>query len=105
MAQPKPLNVGLIGYGNSAAVFHLPYILSTPSLRLHAVLQRAAAPEGSSGQKHCTVDYPDATHHRTIEAFCADTSIDLAVVVTGQDVHAEMAIAALKSGKHGECRK
>jgi hypothetical protein len=39
-----PIKVGIIGYGSSATLFHIPFIpfiLPNPSLKLHAILQVA----------------------------------------------------------------
>jgi predicted dehydrogenase len=98
-----PIKVGVVGCGNSARVFHLPYILNVPDLELYAFMQRAAAPApGTTPSKpHCTVDYPSVKHYRELEAFLADDAIELVVVLTQQDSHAEIAEKALRAGKHG----
>ncbi|KAH7305695.1 hypothetical protein BKA65DRAFT_601892 [Rhexocercosporidium sp. MPI-PUGE-AT-0058] len=98
-----PINIGLIGYGFSTKSFHLPFILPNPDLKVSAFLQRAAAPSpGFETQpgKHCTVDYPGAKHYQTAEEFFADTAIELVVVCTAHDTHAEFAEKALLAGKH-----
>lgn len=92
-----PVRTGIIGYGNSARVFHLPYILQIPDLEVVAFLQRS---EPTPGKRHCSIDYPDAKWHKSIEDFCADPNIDLGIVITGQDSHFELAEACLKAGKH-----
>jgi len=98
-----PLNVGIMGYGFSAKVFHLPFITPNPDLKVYAFLQRAAAPTASNEVtgKHCAVDYPDSKHYRTADEFFADPNIDLVIVCTHHDTHAEFAEKALLSGKHG----
>jgi predicted dehydrogenase len=93
-----PIRVGIIGYGNSARTFHLPYITRCPDLEVVAFLQRA---EPTQGKAHCSVDYPKACWHKSIEAFCADKDIDLGIVITGHISHAELATKVLESGKHG----
>lgn len=99
-----PINVGLIGYGFSTKSFHLPFILPSPDLKVHAFLQRAAAPTDKSSTergKHCTVDFPDAKHYQTPDEFFGDKDIELVVVCSQHDSHAEFAERALRSGKHG----
>ena len=99
-----PINVGFMGYGFSARCFHLPFIAPNPDLKVYAFLQRAQAPSNKSGVKagkHCTVDYPDAKHYRTADEFFADSNIDLVIVCTHHDTHAEFAEKALLAGKHG----
>ncbi|KJX97270.1 NAD binding Rossmann fold oxidoreductase like protein [Zymoseptoria brevis] len=98
-----PIKVGIIGYGSSAKVFHLPYILPNPDLEVHAFLQRAEAPTDKSNVdpgKHCTIDHPLVKHYRTPKDFFADQAIDLVVVCTAHDTHAHFAELALLSGKH-----
>jgi predicted dehydrogenase len=99
-----PVKVGIVGYGGSAKVYNLPYIVPNPNLEVYAFLQRAAAPSDPSTQakgSHCTVDFPEAKHYRVAEDFFADKDIELVVVSTHPDTHAKFAEAALQSGKHG----
>lgn len=100
----NPVSVGLVGYGNSAKKFHLPFIQATPTLKLVAILQRAEAPaEGTAAPgSHCTVDHPNVRHHRTADEFFADADIELVVVATHIDTHALMAKLAILAGKHGK---
>ncbi|KAK0922712.1 hypothetical protein LTR91_015516 [Friedmanniomyces endolithicus] len=98
-----PIKVGLLGYGFSTKVFHLPYILPNPGYEVYAFLQRSEAPKDKSKVEpgeHCTVDYPNAKHYRTIEDFCADPEIQLVSVCTKVGVHVEHAEKALLAGKH-----
>lgn len=99
------INIGFVGYGWSTKTFHLPFILPNPDLKVYAFLQRAPAPSGKSSVeagKHCTVDYPDAKHYQTADEFFADESIELVIVATQHDTHAEFAERALLAGKHGK---
>lgn len=98
-----PIKVGIIGYGSSTKVFHLPFIL--PDLEVVAFLQRAEAPKDKSSVEkgiHCTVDHTNARHHQTAQDFFADETIDLIVVCTHPATHAEFAEQALLAGKHGQ---
>ena len=96
------INVGIIGYGHTGRIFHLPYILTNPDFHLSAFLQRHDRPfvRGKVGT-HCQDDFPETKWYRTKEEFMADDKIDLAVVLTGHESHAELAGAALLAGKHG----
>ena len=96
----KPLKIGLMGYGNAARVYHLPYITSNPHYIIHAFYQRAPTPE--NGKPHCTVDYPDAKHYSDLDEFLKDSEIELVCVLTQYDTHASFAEKALLAGKHGE---
>lgn len=98
------IRVGVVGYGNSAKRFHIPFISAVPAYEIVAILQRAEAPTDPSSAipgSHCTVDYPDVRHHRTAEEFFSDTTIDFVVVATHHDTHAMFAEKALLAGKHG----
>ena len=105
-----PIKVGIVGYGMSTKCFHLPYILPNPDLSVHAFLQRAPAPlspdDTSPKSGHCTVDFPQAKHYHTPEAFFGDAEIELVVICTHN--HEEFIEGALKAGKHGigprDCR-
>lgn len=99
-----PIKVGIIGYGTSTKVFHLPFILPNPDLEVVAYLQRAEAPKDKVNLDkgtHCTVDYPNARHYRTANDFFADDAIELVIVCTHAATHAEFAEQALLAGKHG----
>lgn len=98
------IKVGVVGYGNSAKNFHIPFIQALPEYEIVAILQRspapsdpAAAPAGS----HCTIDFPNARHHRTADEFFADKNIDLAVIATTNSSHVPLAKLALQAGQHG----
>jgi hypothetical protein len=99
-----PIKVGLIGYGNAAKTFHIPFITAIPEYDLIAILQRAEAPADPASAlpgTHCTVDIPGIRHYRTADEFFGDTEIDLVVVATHHDTHAGFAERALRSGMHG----
>lgn len=99
-----PIKVGLMGYGFSTKCFHLPFITPNADLEVYAFLQRAEAPTDKTGPesgKHCTVDYPKAKHYRTADDFFADAEIELVIVCTSSNNHAEFAEKAMRSGKHG----
>ncbi|KAM0355117.1 hypothetical protein ACHAPU_000976 [Fusarium lateritium] len=97
------IKVGVVGYGNSARSFHIPFITAVPEYELVAILQRAEAPsDPSSAPKgsHCTVDFPQVKHYREADKFFADDEIQFVVVVTHHDTHAQFAEKALLAGKH-----
>jgi predicted dehydrogenase len=99
-----PIKVGLIGYGNAAKTFHIPFITAIHEYELIAILQRAEAPADPASippGTHCTVDIPGIRHYRTADEFFADSEIDLVVVATHHDTHAMFAERALVRGMHG----
>lgn len=100
----KPVKIGIIGYGNAARVYHLPYIVRNPDLVLHAICQRAPAPApGQQPEKpHCTIDFPDVKHYQDVNEFLNDPEIELVSVVTGNDGHIPLAEQTLLAGKNGD---
>ncbi|KAK9419141.1 putative Oxidoreductase [Seiridium unicorne] len=100
MASSKTFNVGVVGYGLSAKVFHIPFIKVTPSLKLHSILQRSPKSNDSAPS-----DYPDLKHHTSYDSFLADSDLDLVVLTTTPPTHFDLASQALKAGKHVLCEK
>lgn len=98
------IKVGIVGYGNAAKSFHLPFLQAIPDYEVVAILQRAEAPTDPASAKkgsHCTVDFPRIKHYRTAEDFFADEEVAFVVVATHADTHAHFGELALKAGKHG----
>ncbi|KAI1110601.1 hypothetical protein F5Y14DRAFT_428614 [Nemania sp. NC0429] len=93
----KIFNVGVIGYGMSAKIFHIPFIAATPSFfKLHSILQRNPQPTSSA-----PADYPEGVQHfRSAEPFLADAALDVVVLTTTPDTHFALTAQALRAGKH-----
>lgn len=88
----QTVRVGLIGYGMAGQVFHAPLISATPGLQLAAIVQRRS--------QERIPRYPEATVLPDPATLCADPTIDLVVIATPNDSHAELALAALQADKH-----
>ncbi|KAL2146603.1 hypothetical protein VTI28DRAFT_3102 [Corynascus sepedonium] len=96
MSSQKQFNVGIVGYGLSAKVFHIPFIALTPSLKLHAILQRS--PKEGNSAPH---DHPDVRHFTAFEDLLTDEAdLQVLVLCTPPDTHYRLARAALEAGKH-----
>ncbi|KAL1884199.1 hypothetical protein VTK73DRAFT_5335 [Phialemonium thermophilum] len=91
----KKFNVGVIGYGLSAKVFHIPFINLTEDLVLHSIVQRSPRPGNSA-----PADHPAVKHYTTTDALIQDTEVDIVVVTTPPDTHFGLARASLLKGKH-----
>ncbi|RSH87182.1 hypothetical protein EHS25_003673 [Saitozyma podzolica] len=97
---PKPIRVGLIGYGKAARTFHLPFILpNKEDFELVAIYQRSPPTEG---KQHCTVDFPDVKWYSDLDKFLADEDVELVLVITPHrdDAHYHNAKAAVLANKH-----
>ena len=88
----QEIGVGLIGYGLGGRAFHAPYVLATPGMALRAVVSRdpAKVHAGLPGMQVV----PD------VDALLALPGIDLVIVCSPDELHADHAIAALRAGKH-----
>lgn len=92
----KTYNVGVIGYGLSAKVFHLPLIEVVPEFKLYAIVQRSPKPDDDAGK-----DHPEVKSYRSTEELFKDPKVDVVVVTTTPESHFQLAKEALEAGKHG----
>lgn len=86
------LNTALIGFGYAGQTFHAPLIAAAPGLRLAAIV--------SGNPDRVQALRPDVPVLATPEAAFADPSVDLVVIATPNDTHADLAHRALAAGKH-----
>lgn len=86
------IGVGLIGYGLGGRAFHAPYVGVTSGMTLRAIVSRDA------GKVHA--DLPGIRVVPDIDALLAEPGIDLVIVSSPDDLHAEHALAAIAAGKH-----
>ncbi|KAF9916663.1 hypothetical protein BX616_003160 [Lobosporangium transversale] len=94
MSTPSPINVGVIGFGMSAQVFHAPLISTTPGLNLAAFVNRR-------GQNHIlSSKYPNASVYQSHQQLLQDPNIDLVVITTPNVLHFDLAREAIEAGKH-----
>lgn len=92
------IHVGLIGCGKIGQVRHLPEYAANPDCRITALydinLARARELAGQYG----------ATAYDSVEALLA-SDVDAVSICSANTSHAELAIAALRAGKHVLCEK
>jgi len=93
-------NVGIIGYGLSAKTFHIPFVLLTPSLVLHSIVQRTPTASNSAPS-----DFPSLTHHTTTASLLSSPEIDIVIITTPPNTHFSLARDALLAGKHALVEK
>jgi len=96
------LRVGIIGCGGVAEGKHLPALAKIAEVELAAFCDadenRAAAAKGKYGAKGAKV-------YRDYAEMLADPSIDVVHVLTPNNTHAPITVAALRAGKHVMCEK
>jgi predicted dehydrogenase len=88
----QDIGVGLIGYGLAGRAFHAPYVQATPGMTLRAVVSRDPA------KVHA--DLPEIDVAPDVAALLARDDLDLVIVASPDELHAEHALAVLGSGRH-----
>lgn len=96
----KTWNVGVVGYGFSAKIFHIPFVAQVPELKLYAVVQRSPKPDDNA--EH---DHPGIKSYRSAEDMVQDPAVDVVIVTTAPDSHFALCRLALEAGKHGGCHR
>lgn len=97
----EPVPVAVLGYGNAARTFHIPFVRSLPDLyRLAVVMQRPRAP-GATGPVAQT-DLPGVSVQPTVEKAleALPQGPALVVITTDNASHFSYAKQALNAGKH-----
>ncbi|MBB3105013.1 oxidoreductase [Azomonas macrocytogenes] len=84
------IKTAVIGYGLSARIFHLPFILNQPELQLVAI---------SSSQQQLRQDYPHVQHYADGSELIAQSDAELVVITSPNHSHFPLARQALLAGK------
>jgi scyllo-inositol 2-dehydrogenase (NADP+) len=88
----RKLKTGVVGYGKSAKVFHIPFLSTMDEFEITAVLERHS--EESKKQ------LPGIRVAKSIEELIGADDTELIVITTPNDTHFEYASKALKAGKN-----
>ncbi|MEZ4734194.1 MAG: Gfo/Idh/MocA family oxidoreductase [Caldilineaceae bacterium] len=91
MTEPRAV---VIGYGYAGRSFHSYLINLTPGLALHGVASSDPA------KREQIVRERECKAYSTFDEVIADPAVDLVVLATPNDVHAELAVRAMAAGKH-----
>lgn len=87
-----PINVGLVGFGMSAQVFHAPFLDVDPNFRICKVVERH---DRKSKRK-----YPYVEVVNDISDLLTDQDIELVIITTPNTTHLPLARSALEADKH-----
>ncbi|WP_246145219.1 Gfo/Idh/MocA family oxidoreductase [Oceanobacillus sojae] len=92
------LSIAFIGYGNSVTNYHLPYLEKRESINVKYIYRRAEdrIHEGIEHENW----YPDINFTSDLDEILNDKEIELIVVCTHADSHAEYARTALQNNKN-----
>src|SRR5689334_12175604 len=88
----RPVKTGIVGYGKSAKVFHVPFLSTMPEFEITHVLERHA--------EESKKNLPGVTVVKSIDELVAVDDIELIVITTPNATHFDYASRALKAGKH-----
>ncbi|KAH8702452.1 putative NAD binding Rossmann fold oxidoreductase [Talaromyces proteolyticus] len=91
----KTFNVGVVGYGFSAKIFHIPFITAVPDLKLYAIVQRTPKPDDNAEK-----DHPGVKLYHSADDLVKDSQVDVVVITTAPDSHYALTKLALDAGKH-----
>ena len=92
-----PINVAVLGFGMSATVFHIPFLLALPShFNLHTILERSSTPTSSKARDA----FPQVNVVNTFEQVLENKEIDAVWVLTINDTHFDYVKRSLENGKH-----
>ena len=91
------MNWALIGYGGMGA-WHVDKLLTLPEVRVCGIYD--IDPErGEVAENRGLFIYP------SLEALLSDKKVEFVTIATPNDIHRELAVAAMKAGKHVICEK
>lgn len=93
------IRVGIIGCGKIAQIRHIPEYAANPNAEVYGFYDINLARAQELASKHGGKAYA------SYQELLADPEIDAVSVCAANHVHAEIAIAALKAGKHVLCEK
>ncbi|KAE8143806.1 hypothetical protein BDV38DRAFT_266943 [Aspergillus pseudotamarii] len=97
---PNCWNVGIVGYGFSAKIFHIPFITQVPELKLYAIVQRTPRPDDDA-----EVGHPGVKSYRTAGDMMKDPAVEVVIITTAPDSHFALSKLAIQAGKHVVCEK
>ncbi len=98
--QRTPLRGGLIGFGNVAAVAHLPVWQESPDFDIVAVMEPCV-----ERARLAAALLPQVPVYSTVEAMLSEADLDFVDICTPPFFHADIAVAACRAGVHVFCEK
>jgi predicted dehydrogenase/NADPH:quinone reductase-like Zn-dependent oxidoreductase len=89
------INVGIIGIGSFARASHLPNLNKLDGYNITGLCSNSGHKVKKIGEKY-NVDYVTSDYNKILN----DENIDLVLICTRHDTHAEIAIESLRKNKH-----
>jgi predicted dehydrogenase len=88
----RKIRVGIVGYGISAKVFHVPFLTTSKQYELVSIVER----HGNEVAK----TLPLVNTVRSLEELLTDDTIELIVITTPNETHFPFSVACLTARKH-----
>lgn len=95
MSTKQHFNVAVVGYGLSAKVFHIPFVLAVPDFTLYGIVQRSPKPNDDAAKDHAGIK-----SWRSVDEVYQDPEVDVVVITTFPETHFDMCKASLEAGKN-----
>ena len=96
----KSLKVGILGYAHSVGLMHGLAINAIDGLELTGVCDL-----NPKRIAHAREDFPGVKTFESSEDFARDPSIDLVIIATAPNTHAQISLQMMENGKHVVCEK
>jgi predicted dehydrogenase len=93
-AKDHEYNIGVVGYRFSAKVFNIPFITTTPGLKLYAIVQRHPTEDNNAKKDHAGVKV-----YNSAEELVVDPAVHAVVITSTPDAHYQQAKLALQHKK------
>ncbi len=84
----------VVGYGLAGRVFHCPLVYRQPDLRLHGIVAR-----NPEVREDAIATWDGVRGYAQLDEALADPSVDLVIIATPHDTHADLAVRTLNAGK------
>jgi scyllo-inositol 2-dehydrogenase (NADP+) len=88
------IGVGIVGYGYAGRVFHSYLVGRADGLALRAIAARDPGRREQAARERGVATY------QSLDELVGDHDVDLVVLATPHDTHADLAVRALEAGKH-----
>lgn len=96
----RTIGVGILGYAPSVGKVHGVGVQHTSGLELKAVCDLDA-----KRRKQAILDFPGVAVQEGLRELAQDAAVDLVIVATPPNTHAELCLQLLAAGKHVVCEK
>ncbi len=96
----RTLGIGLLGYAPSVGRIHGIGAEKTPGFTL-----RAACDMNPERLRQAGKDFPDLKTYASAEDLAVDADVDLVIVATPPNTHAQLCLQMMAAGKHVVCEK